>query len=185
MVSIVVPAFNEAERIGDSIEKIDAFIRQSPCSFEVIVVDDGSKDETASVVKKVNLKGLRLIRNNENHGKGYNVRQGVLAASGKYVLFTDADLSAPIEELTKLLEVAVAEDAAVVIGSKCISPASGSSVRWSSTLWFGSSLACICTIRNAVSNFFIDNDRGASSKSRLRWVLVSIRRCCSWPSATV
>jgi glycosyltransferase involved in cell wall biosynthesis len=118
MVSIVVPAFNEAERIGDSIEKIDAFIRQSPCSFEVIVVDDGSKDETASVVKKVNLKGLRLIRNNENHGKGYTVRQGVLAASGKYVLFTDADLSAPIEELTKLLEVAVAEDADVVIGSR-------------------------------------------------------------------
>src|SRR5438876_5836279 len=118
MVSIVVPAFNEAERIGDSIEKIDAFIRQSPCSFEVIVVDDGSKDETASVVSKVNLKGLRLIRNNENHGKGYTVRQGVLAASGKYVLFTDADLSAPIEELNKLLEVATSEGADVVIGSR-------------------------------------------------------------------
>src|SRR6266478_1801770 len=120
MVSIVVPAFNEAERIGDSIEKIDAFIRQSPCSFEVIVVDDGSKDETASVVKKVNLKGLRLIRNNENHGKGYTVRQGVLAASGKYVLFTDADLSAPIEELTKLLEVAIRDGIDVVIGSRSL-----------------------------------------------------------------
>jgi glycosyltransferase involved in cell wall biosynthesis len=118
MVSIVVPAFNEAERIGDSIRKIDAFVRQSPISFEVIVVDDGSVDKTASVVSHVQMKRLRLIRNNENHGKGYTVRQGVLAASGKYVLFTDADLSAPIDELNKLLDVAVSEDADVVIGSR-------------------------------------------------------------------
>ncbi|HYR90781.1 MAG TPA: dolichyl-phosphate beta-glucosyltransferase [Terriglobia bacterium] len=118
IVSIVVPAFNEAKRIGDSIRKIDAFVRQSPSFFEVIVVDDGSVDGTAGVVSGIDMKGLRLIRNNENHGKGYTVRQGVLAASGKYVLFTDADLSAPIDELTKLLEVAVAEDADVVIGSR-------------------------------------------------------------------
>jgi len=123
MVSIVVPAFNEAHRIGDSISKIDAFMRQAPFWCELIVVDDGSTDNTAAVVKEVPAKGLHLVRNNENHGKGYTVRQGVLAAKGKYVLFTDADLSAPIDELNKLLDVAVNEDADVVIGSRGLNPA--------------------------------------------------------------
>lgn len=120
VLSIVVPAFNEAARIGDSIQKIDAFVRQSPLSFEVIVVDDGSRDDTAAVVSRCRAKGLRLIRNPENHGKGYSVRQGVLAARGQYVLFTDADLSAPIEEAAKLLDVALNDDADVVIGSRAV-----------------------------------------------------------------
>ena len=118
MVSIVVPAFNEASRIGESVRRIDAFIRQSPISFEVIIVDDGSVDNTAAVVAESRIKGLKLIRNNENHGKGYSVRQGVLVASGEYVLFTDADLSSPIEEATKLLEIALKESADIVIGSR-------------------------------------------------------------------
>jgi glycosyltransferase involved in cell wall biosynthesis len=120
MVSIVVPAFNEAHRIGDSINKIDAFMRQAPFCCELIVVDDGSTDNTAAVVSQVPARALRVVRNNENHGKGYTVRQGVLAATGKYVLFTDADLSAPIGELDKLLEVAVKEGVDVVIGSRAI-----------------------------------------------------------------
>ena len=120
MVSIVVPAFNEAQRIGESIKKIDAFVRSSPLSFELIVVDDGSADGTADVVMRTQTKGLRLLRNDRNHGKGYTVRQGVLSASGEYVLFTDADLSAPIEELTKLLDVAQKEGADVVIGSRAV-----------------------------------------------------------------
>jgi len=119
-VSIIVPAFNEAARIGDSIRKIDAFVRKSPISFEVIVVDDGSADNTAEIVAGTEARGLRLVRNETNHGKGYSVRQGVLAASGKYVLFTDADLSTPIEELNKLLDVAVKERADVVIGSRAV-----------------------------------------------------------------
>src|SRR5262245_43678116 len=120
LVSIVVPAFNEAARIGDSIKKIDAFIRQSSIAIELIVVDDGSRDNTSDVVSRSQAKALRLVRNPENHGKGYSVRQGVLSASGKYVLFTDADLSAPIEELNKLLEVALKEGADVVIGSRAL-----------------------------------------------------------------
>jgi glycosyltransferase involved in cell wall biosynthesis len=120
MLSIVIPAFNEASRIGDSIKKVDAFMRQSPLSFELIVVDDGSNDNTAEVVSQAQVKGLRLVRNEKNHGKGYTVRQGVLDASGKYVLFTDADLSAPIEEVNKLLDVASKEGADVVIGSRAI-----------------------------------------------------------------
>ena len=118
LVSIVVPAFNEAARIGDSIRKIGDFVGRSPISFEVIIVDDGSVDETAAIVSRSRMKSLRFIRNHQNHGKGYTVRQGVLAAAGTYVLFTDADLSAPIEEVDKLLHVALNEGADVVIGSR-------------------------------------------------------------------
>ena len=119
-VSIVIPAFNEAARIGDSIRKIDEFVRQSPISFELIVVDDGSSDDTVAIINQFPMKELRLIRNHQNQGKGYTVRDGVLAATGKYVLFTDADLSAPIGEMTKLLDVARNEDADVVIGSRAV-----------------------------------------------------------------
>jgi glycosyltransferase involved in cell wall biosynthesis len=120
LVSIVVPAFNEAARIGASLQKIDKFMGQSPLSYEVIVVDDGSTDDTVSIIKQSKAKGVRLIHNPENHGKGYVVRQGVLAAHGEYVLFTDADLSAPIEELQKLLDTAQKEGADVVIGSRAV-----------------------------------------------------------------
>src|SRR6516165_2125381 len=120
MLSIVVPAFNEAARIGNSIQKIDEFMRQSSISCELIVVDDGSKDNTSDIVAQTHVQGLRLLRNNENHGKGHTVRQGILAASGTYVLFTDADLSAPIEEATKLFDVAIKQGADVVIGSRAV-----------------------------------------------------------------
>jgi dolichyl-phosphate beta-glucosyltransferase len=120
VLSIVVPAFNEADRIGDSIQKIDSFVRQAPVSCEIIVVDDGSLDNTSAIVRQCQAQNLRLIRNEENHGKGYTVRQGVLAATGQYVLFTDADLSAPIEEATKLLDVARNDGADIVIGSRAV-----------------------------------------------------------------
>ena len=120
VLSIVVPAFNEAARIGSSIRQIDAFMRQSPVSCELIVVDDGSKDNTSDIVTQARVPGLRLLRNNENHGKGYTVRQGVLDASGTYVLFTDADLSAPIEEANRLFDTAMKQGADVVIGSRAV-----------------------------------------------------------------
>ena len=120
VLSIVVPAFNESARIGSSIRQIDAFMRQSPVSCELIVVDDGSRDNTSEIVTQAQVQGLRLLRNNENHGKGYTVRQGVLAASGTYVLFTDADLSAPIDEASKLFDVAIKQGADVVIGSRAV-----------------------------------------------------------------
>jgi dolichyl-phosphate beta-glucosyltransferase len=115
-----VPAFNEAERIGNSLKKIDDFMQSSSLTYELIVVDDGSSDDTASIVRNSNVKGLRFIQNPQNQGKGFTVRNGVLASSGNYVLFTDADLSAPIEELPKLLNIAVSENADVVIGSRAI-----------------------------------------------------------------
>jgi len=115
-----VPAYNEAARIGNSLRKIDDFIRHSSLNCEVIVVDDGSSDDTPAIVRQSNLAGLRFIQNPRNQGKGFTVREGMLAATGDYVLFTDADLSAPIEELPKLLNIAVTENADVVIGSRAV-----------------------------------------------------------------
>jgi glycosyltransferase involved in cell wall biosynthesis len=120
MVSIVIPAFNEAARIGESLRKIRLFLEQTPLSIEVVVVDDGSADATSEIVSNLDTMPLRLIRNDTNHGKGYSVRQGVLSAKGKYVLFTDADLSAPIDELSLLYDVATREGADIVIGSRAI-----------------------------------------------------------------
>jgi glycosyltransferase involved in cell wall biosynthesis len=119
-VSIVIPAFNEEARIGNSIEKINELVRRSPYAMEVIVVDDGSRDETPAIVQRHLSSGVQLVRNPANQGKGYSVRQGVLHANGEWVLFTDADLSAPIEELDKLLKVAVQEGADIVIGSRAV-----------------------------------------------------------------
>ena len=114
-VSIVVPAFNEASRIGESLRQIEAFLKRMPWRAEVIVVDDGSRDQTSSIASGMPFPELRLIRNETNSGKGHAVRMGVLAATGRYVLFSDADLSAPIEELEKLLAVARQQGADVVI----------------------------------------------------------------------
>ena len=119
-VSIVIPAFNEATRIRESLEKIENYLGRRNFQSEVIVVDDGSSDDTATICESTKLRNLRVIRNSRNQGKGFSVRDGVLAASGEYVLFTDADLSAPIDELDKLLAVALNENADVVIGSRGI-----------------------------------------------------------------
>jgi glycosyltransferase involved in cell wall biosynthesis len=119
-VSIVVPAYNEAVRIGETLHKIEDFLKRMPWSAEVIVVDDGSHDETGAVVTRMAFPGLRLIRYEPNQGKGFAVKTGVLDAAGEYVLFTDADLSAPIEQLEKLLDAAQSQQADVVIGSRAV-----------------------------------------------------------------
>lgn len=106
MTSIVIPAYNEERRIGKTLEKI-----KQHGKYEIIVVDDGSKDRTAEIAKK---HGARVVKNQKNKGKGYSVRRGMLAATHDRVLFTDADLSTPIEELDKVLEV----DADIAIGSR-------------------------------------------------------------------
>jgi glycosyltransferase involved in cell wall biosynthesis len=89
-----------------------------PYETEILVVDDGSTDETADIVERLGNSGLRLIRNGTNRGKGYSVKCGVLAATGDYVLFSDADLSTPIEEMANLLSAADKENADVVVGSR-------------------------------------------------------------------
>jgi len=119
-LSIIIPSFNEEARLPATLEKIAVYIANSGRSTEVLVVDDGSTDGTAAVANlhAQKIPGLRVISNGENHGKGYSVRHGMQVAKGRLVLFTDADLSAPIEEADKLLQALETHD--VAIGSRAM-----------------------------------------------------------------
>lgn len=118
--SIIIPAYNEAERIGASLDRIVGFIAESRWSAEIIVVNDGSRDTTSQLVQEYARRNpvIRLLDNPGNCGKGYSVRNGMLNASGQVLLFTDADLSSPIEEVTKLFAVVESGEADVAIGSR-------------------------------------------------------------------
>ena len=118
--SIIVPAYNEAERIGASLERMLAWIAQSNSSAEIIVVNDGSRDNTAAVVNQFVRRSpiVRLLENPGNRGKGYAVRNGMMNASGQILLFTDADLSSPIEEAAKLFALIERGEADIAIGSR-------------------------------------------------------------------
>ena len=122
-LSIVIPAYNEEGRLPSSIETLLGFLDRSLYSTaEVVVVDDGSGDGTAAWVeaRAAREPRLRLLRNPGNRGKGYAVRHGMLEAKGEWILFSDADLSAPIEELDKLLKAARERNAQVAIGSRAL-----------------------------------------------------------------
>src|SRR5205807_6720191 len=114
--SIVIPAYNEGTRLGATLESVLNYITQRGWDAEVIVVNDGSRDSTADIVRTFAGKdpALRLVENPGNRGKGYSVRNGMLNARGRIVLFSDADLSSPIEEAPKLLK-ALEEGANVAI----------------------------------------------------------------------
>lgn len=116
MLSIIIPAYNEERRIGRTLEKIISFLDSKKYKYEIIVVDDGSKDRTREVVKR--FRRVKLNEKRRNRGKGYSVRQGMIAAEGDYLLFSDADLSTPIEEIEKMMRLINAYD--VVIGSRTI-----------------------------------------------------------------
>lgn len=117
--SIVIPAFNESARILATLQSIVSCIRQHGWSAEVVVVDDGSRDNTADVVRAfaATAPEVRLLQNPGNRGKGYSVRSGLLQSFGEVVMFTDADLSAPIEEAEGLF-AAIAAGADIAIGSR-------------------------------------------------------------------
>jgi len=117
--SIVIPAYNEGERLAPTLEKVLAYVSHQGWDAEVIVVNDGSRDNTADIVREFSAKYslLRLVENPGNRGKGYAVRNGMLNARGEIVVFSDADLSSPIEEMPKLLE-SVAAGADIAIGSR-------------------------------------------------------------------
>lgn len=117
--SIVIPAYNESARLGATLEKVLAYVRTRGWDAEVIVVNDGSRDNTAEIVQAFAKSdpALRLVENPGNRGKGYSVRNGMLNARGQVVLFTDADLSSPIEEAPKLF-AALEAGADIAIGSR-------------------------------------------------------------------
>jgi glycosyltransferase involved in cell wall biosynthesis len=119
-LSIVIPAYNEEQRLPATLDRIAAWVNQSPLPVaEILVVDDGSRDRTAALIDQ---RGgiVRLVSNPGNRGKGYAVRNGMMAAAGDWILSTDADLSAPIEELEKLLVAVRREKAVVAIGSRAL-----------------------------------------------------------------
>jgi glycosyltransferase involved in cell wall biosynthesis len=119
-LSIVIPAYNEELRLPKSLERVRAYLETKGVSSEVIVVDDGSRDGTVQFVElqMAAWPALRVVKNPGNRGKGYSVRHGMLEARGKIILFTDADLSAPIEEADKLLAALATHD--VAIGSRAM-----------------------------------------------------------------
>ena len=122
--SIIIPAYNEGARLGATLDRVLSHVAERGWDAEVVVVNDGSRDDTVELVHvraKVN-PALRLIENPGNHGKGYSVRNGMLHANGEILLFTDADLSAPIEQASKLF-AAVEADAGVAVGSRWLQPA--------------------------------------------------------------
>ena len=117
--SIVIPAYNETQRIGRALEQIVAWVRQEGLTAEILVVDDGSRDNTPDLVREHASRHpiIRLVSNPGNRGKGYSVRHGMREATGDLLLFTDTDLSAPIAEAAKLFRE-IEAGAGVAIGSR-------------------------------------------------------------------
>ena len=123
-LSVVIPAFNEEKRLPRTLTRIREYFLSRPHGandVEIIVVDDGSVDSTAKIAEEWarQFPGSRLVSNGRNRGKGYSVRHGMLEARGRVALFTDADLSSPIEESEKLL-AAIAAGSVVAIGSRAL-----------------------------------------------------------------
>ena len=122
-LSIIIPAFNEESRLPGTIEALKRYLGRQQFDFlEVVVVDDGSRDGTAALVERTAAiwPVMRLLSNPGNRGKGYSIRHGMLDAKGDWVLFTDADLSTPIEEVEKLLAAVDRHHADVAIGSRAL-----------------------------------------------------------------
>jgi glycosyltransferase involved in cell wall biosynthesis len=122
-LSIIVPAYNEEARLPDTLRRIEDYVATSGWSFhEILVVDDGSSDGTLAEATAFAAQNpcIRVLRNPGNRGKGYSVRHGMMEAKGEWCLFTDADLSAPVQELEKLWSAVERERADVAIGSRAL-----------------------------------------------------------------
>jgi glycosyltransferase involved in cell wall biosynthesis len=125
-LSIVIPAYNEVKRVARSLDSVLSFLEKQSYQTEVIVVDDGSWDETATRVSdyipifRVAGHELRILTNNPNRGKGYSVKRGLTEATGEIVLFSDADFSSPITEAPKLIDPIAEGRADVSFGSRAL-----------------------------------------------------------------
>jgi len=123
-LSVVIPAYNEAQRLPVTLKDVSKYLSKVDHTYEIVVVDDGSTDETVAVVQELGIPHLRVIKNKENRGKGYTVKNGMSKASGKYILFMDADNASTISEVEKLLPHLVSRRFEVAIGSRYKSPSS-------------------------------------------------------------
>ncbi|MCK5107111.1 MAG: glycosyltransferase family 2 protein [Nanoarchaeota archaeon] len=115
-ISIVLPAYNEEKRIGLTLKKVIKYCKLNFDRYEIIVVDDGSKDNTSKIVNNYSNNNVKLLKNKKNMGKGYSVKRGILNAKYSIVLFSDSDLATPIEELKNFLPHIKKYD--VLIGSR-------------------------------------------------------------------
>lgn len=118
-LSVIIPAYNEAKRLPLTLIDVDKHLQEQEYSYEILVVNDGSKDATAEIVRRFAalMHNLKLVDNQENHGKGFVVRQGMLAAKGTWRLFMDADNSTSVSEFNKMIPY-FKEGYEVVIGSR-------------------------------------------------------------------
>ena len=115
-LSIVIPVYNEEHNIDNTLKEVIEHVNKKYIDYEIIIADDGSTDRTRDVIKKY--KNVVLTNKRINKGKGYSVKEGILMAKGDYILFTDADLSTPIEEVDKFMEFIKKYD--IVIGSRAL-----------------------------------------------------------------
>lgn len=120
-ISVIIPAYNEAERLGSTLEQAVGYLSRRGLSYELLVVDDGSRDRTVEVAESFAGNGVRVIRHERNRGKGAAIRTGILASSGSRVLLSDADASTPFTELEKLERWL--PEAPVVLGSRAVAGA--------------------------------------------------------------
>ncbi len=116
-VSVVIPAFDEANRILPTLRRIEGYMKETFGEHEIIVVDDGSKDRTVELIQEEGIPSVRILRNEKNLGKGASVKKGVLQAKGEMILFSDSDLSTPIEEIDAFVK-AIETGADIAIASR-------------------------------------------------------------------
>lgn len=119
-LSVVIPAYNEVQRLTPTLDRISEYLESRDLQYEVLVVDDGSSDGTANLVEKYPNPQVTLLSIGRNLGKGAAVRRGVLESTGKMILITDADLSTPIEEIEKLEPYLSPDQCDVVLGSRAV-----------------------------------------------------------------